>query len=198
MGLEQLLHYERWRVPIQCAGFPAKNYKNKISHRILNSLLTHRWEFFHKLTSEQQSAPCLCLVWGFIKELERSFSADFFPTSPQFQTDWHSAELQRVKLVLKQKHCKWKPGFLASPIPFQLLLATDASYSICKQQQVSWDSEYFGFCVFIWVLIQKLPEVVVTWDLLSEKGELGSNTVWVWNNPSVTFGAMSWGVEALV
>lgn len=87
VDFEQLLYYERWRVPIQCAGFPARNYKNKINHRIPNSLLTHRWDFFHKLTSEQESASWLCLVWGFIKELERIFSAEFFPTSPQSQTD---------------------------------------------------------------------------------------------------------------
>jgi len=33
----------------------------------------HEWDFFHKLTSEQESASWLCIVWAFIKELERTF-----------------------------------------------------------------------------------------------------------------------------
>lgn len=48
---------------------------------------------------------------------------------------WHFAELQGVKLLLKQKHCNRKPGFLASLVPFQFPLAADSSSSFTSRSR---------------------------------------------------------------
>lgn len=159
VDFQQLLYYERWRVPIQYTRFPARNYKNKINHRILNSLLTTNGISSISLPQSRRVPHGYASSGLLLKNLKGLFFSKILyhiTTSPDRL--WHFAELQGVKFLLKQSHWNRMPSLLTFSIPFQFPLATVRIHSYCEQKQIQLD----GFAHSFEYMFQGFSKIAVT------------------------------------
>lgn len=104
--------------------------------------------FFISLPQSRRMPHGYALSEVLLKNLKGPFQQNSFPHhhNPRL---WHFTELQGVNLLLKQKHCNRKPGFLPSLIPFQFSLAANAVSNFAGRSRYNRIANTLSLCAHL-------------------------------------------------